>query len=590
MTEKDTLTDRPGDQNRMPPGTLLLAADEILHMYDSMPFIMCLLDSERRIISGNRQFREVTGWPEAPVFLSDKACGILGCIYSLDDEQGCGFGPHCASCPLRLALLDTFETAARHSDIECRTTLQHKDTRRDVVLLGSTARLEMSAKQMVLLSLVDITERKRAEEVLCEREHLLNEIFAYGGVGVAHWDLDGRLLMLNQRACNNLGGGDLRQYLGKTMIELFGSEAGVAYLERIKMTVKSPEALEFEDRVDLPIGCRWFHSVHTRVRDAEGRVTGVHVYANDITDIKQTEEALHKSKRQYETLVSKITVGIYILRSTPAGTYSLDYVSPRMSELVNCSIESLLADGQSFFAHIHPDDRDGFVALNQEGISLRRPFDWKGRFLSEGTVRWLQVESSPDTQTNGDVLWHGVVTDITERKLMEDRLTGSEKRFHAMFRSHSAVMLLIDPENGMIVDANISAENFYGYPLDELLTMNIRDINSLMSNEISAEIKRAQTGTKNIFEFPHKTARGEIHIVEVHTSPIQLDNSSVLFTIIHDITKRKRAEEEINKKNAEIEQFIYTVSHDLRSPLVTVKTFLGYLQKDMTDGDQERVF
>jgi signal transduction histidine kinase len=56
-----------------------------------------------------------------------------------------------------------------------------------------------------------------------------------------------------------------------------------------------------------------------------------------------------------------------------------------------------------------------------------------------------------------------------------------------------------------------------------------------------------------------------------------------------DVTERTLAEEELQKKNAEIEQFMYTVSHDLRSPLVTIKTFMGYLEKDLNEGDREQL-
>jgi PAS domain S-box-containing protein len=56
-----------------------------------------------------------------------------------------------------------------------------------------------------------------------------------------------------------------------------------------------------------------------------------------------------------------------------------------------------------------------------------------------------------------------------------------------------------------------------------------------------------------------------------------------------DITGRKQVEVELRKKNAEIEQFLYTVSHDLRTPLVTVKTFLGFLENDMAGGDQQKI-
>jgi len=59
--------------------------------------------------------------------------------------------------------------------------------------------------------------------------------------------------------------------------------------------------------------------------------------------------------------------------------------------------------------------------------------------------------------------------------------------------------------------------------------------------------------------------------------------------IARDITVRKRAEELLNEKNSEMERFIYTVSHDLKSPLITIRTFMGYLEQDLADNDSDRV-
>ncbi len=71
-----------------------------------------------------------------------------------------------------------------------------------------------------------------------------------------------------------------------------------------------------------------------------------------------------------------------------------------------------------------------------------------------------------------------------------------------------------------------------------------------------------------------------------------VDRNNHLISIcgtIQDITERKRVEDELYKKRCDMEQFLYTVSHDLRSPLVTVKTFLGYLEEDIAEADHERI-
>jgi len=144
--------------------------------------------------------------------------------------------------------------------------------------------------------------------------------------------------------------------------------------------------------------------------------------ARDITERKKMEELILKSKQQYDNLVSNIPVGVYILRTKPEGTFALDYVSPRMAEMLDLSIENLITNSDAVFKAIHPEDLEGFVRLNQEGIQLKRPFNWKGRAVVKGVVRWLHFRSLPQDQENGDTLWHGLIVDITERMMAEEEI------------------------------------------------------------------------------------------------------------------------------------------------------------------------
>ena len=157
----------------------------------------------------------------------------------------------------------------------------------------------------------------------------------------------------------------------------------------------------------------------------------------EIGERRQAEEVLRKSKQKYDNLVSRIPVGIYISRMTPAGVFTLDYLSPRMAEMFNMSVETLLADPQIFLQAIPPDDLDAFVRLNQEGSRHPPPFDWEGRVVAGGTVKWLQLVSSPERLKNGDVLWHGVVEDITGRKQAESDKEALEATNRQLQKSES---------------------------------------------------------------------------------------------------------------------------------------------------------
>jgi len=114
-----------------------------------------------------------------------------------------------------------------------------------------------------------------------------------------------------------------------------------------------------------------------------------------------------------------------------------------------------------------------------------------------------------------------------------------------MFSKSKAVMLLIDPSDGTIIDASLGASQYYGYSLSELKAMSIFDINTSSKAEIAVELQRAEEESKNYFNFHHQLASKEVRDVEVYSNPLSIDGQKFLHFIIHDITERKRMEDRL---------------------------------------------
>ena len=138
-----------------------------------------------------------------------------------------------------------------------------------------------------------------------------------------------------------------------------------------------------------------------------------------------------------------------------------------------------------------------------------------------------------------------------------EQLIGSESKFRTMFSTHTAVMLLIDPDSGRIIQANESALRFYGYTSEQLLNMTIYSINCLDKHELKQAIHQAILNLKNDFLFNHKLANGDIRAVEELTSPLITEEGMHLFSIITDVTDRNIAEELV-KKNDDVQKKLLT--------------------------------
>lgn len=132
---------------------------------------------------------------------------------------------------------------------------------------------------------------------------------------------------------------------------------------------------------------------------------------------------------------------------------------------------------------------------------------------------------------------------LLENEKVIRSLRESEAHFRQLFERHSSVMLLIDHQSLIIVDANPAAAQFYGYSLESLRGMHVSRINAQSESEIQQQRQQAIIGAQNRFVFDHRLASGAIRAVEVHISTVSYKGKSLFFSIIHDITERKQSEE-----------------------------------------------
>jgi len=152
----------------------------------------------------------------------------------------------------------------------------------------------------------------------------------------------------------------------------------------------------------------------------------------------------------------------------------------------------------------------------------------------------------------------------------EQALRESEAHFRQLFELHGDVMLLIDYQSGIIVDANPAAAQFYGYPLESLRGMSVSRINAQHESEIYQQRQKAVIGEQEIFSFEHRLADGDVRTVEAHISTVSDRGRNLFFSIIHDITERKRVETELRIVTAAFESQESMVITDVNGVILKV--------------------
>lgn len=245
--------------------------------------------------------------------------------------------------------------------------------------------------------------------------------------------------------------------------------------------------------------------------------------------------------------VDNATCGIFWIRSDSSFTYvnaaACDMIGYTKAELLQRSVLDIDPDFDSVkWAQLWNDLEDVRELRLESHLCTK-----------EGAVFPIEVLAT-FIEFDERRLVCAFVQDVSERKLAEISLKESEEKYRSLFKDHAAVKILQDAETGQIVDANPSAVEFYGWSLEELLSMNMSQICLLTQEDLEENRKAAAEKRINRFEVRHRLADGSIRDVAVFLGMITSGEQTLIHSIIYDITESKKSERERRRLAQAIEQ------------------------------------
>jgi PAS domain S-box-containing protein len=428
-------------------------------------------------------------------------------------------------------------------------------------------------------------------EALRASELSYRRLFEAAKDGILILDVDtGRINDVNP-FLSNLLGFSRSEMIGKTVGELSpfkDIESNQAMLERLqKGGYVRYEDLPLETKDGRKIAMEFVSNVYQA-----GDCNVIQCNIRDITEHKRVEDALGASRQMLGEIINALPARVFwkdknliYLGCNTVFARDAGFAEPK--DII----------GKDDFQMGWRDQAEKYRGDDREVIEsgCAKLLIEESQTTPEGNTITLLSSKTPLRDSKGEIVGMlGTYLDITKRKWAEEELCLKTALLEAQVDSALDGILVVDGQGRKILQNELLNELWKIPP------------HIAASQEDAVQVQFAASRAKNpgafagrvahLYSHPDEVSRDEIElmdgtVLDRYSSPVR-DKAGKYFGRIwtfRDITERKRQERELIEKNTELERFTYTVSHDLKSPLVTIKTFLSYLEQDMAGLDKERV-
>lgn len=363
--------------------------------------------------------------------------------------------------------------------------------------------------------------------------------------------------------------------------------AFVPELSAVERQILEPAGVVSILIVPIPVnGKLWgfmgFDDCHTQRRWSEDETAVLMTMATTIGSKlahHQTADALRQSQLRLERIAANVPGLIFQFLQRPDGSRFVLYASSGCRELYELEPEDIKANYQTLCDLIHPEDRTDYEQSVTDSAIKGEPWTWEGRIVTpSGKLKWVQGTSRLERHPNGDLLWDGVLVDITDRKQAEEGVRASEARLQSFFDATFEAVLI--HAHGRILDINPAAEILFGYAKSELINRSVLDITAPCSRELVQ--RRAQFPSDQPLEAVGLKKDGTTFIGEVTGKSINYQGHPARVTGIRDITARKQAENILRQSEARNRALVNAIP-DMILHLSSDGTFLDIKAENSQD-------
>ena len=435
-----------------------------------------------------------------------------------------------------------------------------------------------------------VSHRTRA---LKKSEAKLQAILDFAPAAIYVKDLDGRHTLVNQAFLKTFDC-TVDEIIGCTNQEFFEPEVAQQLDSNDQAVLSNGHFQQYEEAIQVGDTLYTLLSNKFLLFDQDNTPYAICGISTDVSERKATQEALRQKEDRLQRIATNAPGAIYqyILRND--GSHNFIYMSDRAQDIFELDTATIQQDADTVFSMIYSED----ITPLQQSIAISaktlKSWSWEGRFVTpSGRMKWLQGIAQPERQPNGDILWDGLILDISDRKRAEELLQESEEKYRNLVENANDIIYILSLD-GVFTYVSPNWTEILGHDVEDVVNQSFvpfvhpDDVSRCMAflhHMIETGMK--QSGVE--YRVRHKNGEWRWHTSNAAPQRDRQGNIISCLGIAHDITDRKQAEELLQCSNDELaratrmkDEFLANMSHELRTPLNAI---LG-----MSEGLQEQVF